>query len=73
LVYAHFNKKTNSAIPDSWLISSNPFDVIGAISYGMRSAWVQRSPEAVFDPWGGEPSLIINKITDLKSALEKLD
>jgi len=73
LVYAHFNKKTNSAIPDSWLISSNPFDVIGAISYGMRSAWVQRTPEAVFDPWGVEPTTIINKITDLKSALEKTE
>lgn len=72
LVYAHFNKKTNSAVPDSWLISSNPFDVIGAISYGMRSAWVQRSSEAVFDPWGIEPTTIIEKISDLHSALEKI-
>jgi len=73
LVYAHFNKKTNSAIPNSWLISSNPFDVIGAISYGMRSAWVQRSSESIFDPWGVEPTTIIEKITDLKLALEKME
>ena len=73
LVYAHFNKKTNSAVQDSWLISSNPFDVIGAISYGMRSAWVQRSSEAVFDPWGIEPTTTIRKITDLYSALEKFE
>ncbi len=71
LVYGHFNKKTNSAIPDSWLISSNPFDVIGAISYGMRSVWVQRSSESIFDPWGVEPTAIIEKISDLHSVLKK--
>ncbi|MRT92307.1 haloacid dehalogenase type II [Ancylomarina sp. 16SWW S1-10-2] len=70
LVYKHFNTETNSTKSDSWLISSNPFDVIGAISYGMRSAWVQRSPDSIFDPWGIEPTTIINKLTDLSSKLE---
>ena len=73
LVYEHFNKETNSAKSDSWLISSNPFDVIGAISYGMRSAWVQRSPDSIFDPWGIEPTTIINKLTDLSLKLETMD
>ncbi|WP_117884537.1 haloacid dehalogenase type II [Aureibaculum luteum] len=71
LVYSHFNTETNSSKSDSWLISSNPFDVIGALSYGMRSAWVQRSPDAVFDPWGIEPTTIIHKLTDLASQLKK--
>ena len=70
LVYEHFNKKTNSDKTNSWLISSNPFDVIGATSYGMRSAWVQRSPESIFDPWGIEPTLVIKKLTDLYQELE---
>ncbi|MBJ2175872.1 haloacid dehalogenase type II [Aureibaculum sp. A20] len=71
LVYTHFNKETNSSKADSWLISSNPFDVLGALSYGMRSAWIQRTPASVFDPWGIEPTAVINTLTDLSSALEK--
>ena len=73
LVYEHFNTETNSTPSNSWLISSNPFDVIGAISYGMRSAWVQRTPDSIFDPWGIEPSLTIKKTTDLKDQLEKAE
>ena len=69
LVYEYFNKETNSTKSDSWLISSNPFDVIGAISYGIRSAWVQRSSASIFDPWGVEPTTIINGLTDLSLKL----
>lgn len=69
LVYDYFNTKTKSTKADSCLISSNPFDVIGALEYGMRSAWVQRSPEAIFDPWGIEPTFKIKDIMDLNSAL----
>lgn len=71
IVYEYFNKETHSTKSDSWLISSNPFDVIGAISYGMRSAWVKRSTDSIFDPWGIEPTTIINKLTDLPSKLKK--
>lgn len=73
LVYTHFNKETNSAKSNSWLISSNPFDVIGAISYGMRSAWVQRTPDSIFDPWGIEPTITIKEITDLRDRLDKME
>ncbi len=71
LVYEYFNTETNSTKLDTWLISSNPFDVLGAISYGMRSAWVQRSQDSIFDPWGIEPTLIITKLTDLPLELVK--
>lgn len=73
LVYEHFNKQTNSTKSDSWLISSNPFDVIGAVSYGMHSAWVQRSSDSVFDPWGIEPTTIIDTLTDLPFKLDLMD
>ena len=69
LVYSHFNTKTNSTKSDSWLISSNPFDVIGAISYGMRSAWIQRSEDLIFDPWGVEPTIVVSGISDLSLKL----
>jgi len=78
LVYSHFNAKTNSTKSDSWLISSNPFDVIGATSYGMRTAWVKRSPDSIFDPWQNdnslepmEPTIIMNGISNLALKLNK--
>ncbi len=64
-VYAHFLRKANAAGAEAWLISGNPFDVIGAISMGMRAAWVRRSPEAVFDPWEIEPTLTVESLRDL--------
>ena len=69
-VYQHFNIKTNSTKETSWLISSNPFDVIGATSYGMKTAWLQRSSDAIFDPWNIEPTTIINTINELSIKLK---
>jgi len=70
-VYAHFMRTTGAAGNECWLISSNPFDVIGAISAGMHSAWVQRSPQAIFDPWGINPSATVTSLTALSEALAR--
>ncbi len=64
-VYSHFLRKSGAVGADAWLVSSNPFDVIGAISSGMRAAWVQRSPEALFDPWGIEPTITVSSLSIL--------
>jgi 2-haloacid dehalogenase len=64
-VYCHFLRRAEATGGDAWLISSNPFDVIGALSAGMRSAWIKRSPEALFDPWGIEPTLTVNGLQSL--------
>ena len=64
-VYSHFLRQSQSTGGSAWLISSNPFDVIGAISSGMKSAWVRRSPEAIFDPWGIEPTITVNSLLEL--------
>ncbi|MDA3902767.1 MAG: haloacid dehalogenase type II [Desulfuromusa sp.] len=68
-VYSHFLRKAGATGQSSWLISSNPFDVIGAISAGMKSAWVQRSAEAIFDPWEIKPTLIVNRLTELSQQI----
>lgn len=52
-----------------WLISSNPFDVIGAKACGLRAAWVQRDPKRVFDPWESEPDVVVHNLHELKAAL----
>lgn len=70
-VYGHFLRRSESTGGSAWLISSNPFDVIGAISAGMKSAWVQRSPEAVFDPWGIEPTITVSSLTELDKKISQ--
>lgn len=68
-VYAHFLRRAHASGSDAWLISGNPFDVIGALSAGMRAAWVRRSPEALFDPWGIEPTLSVNSLSELAAQI----
>lgn len=67
--YRYFLEKSEAAINDTWLVSSNPFDVMGAVSTGLNAAWVQRSPQAIFDPWGIEPTVVINSLSDLPDQL----
>jgi 2-haloacid dehalogenase len=64
-VYHHFLRESEACGNDSWLISSNSFDVIGAISAGMRAAWVQRSKDTIFDPWRVEPTIIVDNLGEL--------
>jgi 2-haloacid dehalogenase len=68
-VYEHFVSAANAEKDNAWLISSNSFDVIGAVSAGMKAAWVQRSKEAIFDPWGIEPTIRINSLFELKEKI----
>ncbi|RDE18834.1 haloacid dehalogenase type II [Motiliproteus coralliicola] len=68
-VYSHFLRQSDAKASSAWLISSNPFDVIGSISAGMRSAWVQRSSNAQFDPWGIDPTLKVSSLSQLPQQL----
>ncbi len=68
-VYSYFLRKSASIGSNAWLISSNPFDVIGAISAGMRAAWIRRSKEALFDPWGIAPTITAKSILDLAAKI----
>lgn len=63
--YGFFQASTNSREGEAWLVSSNPFDVIGAVSSGMKAAWVKRSPDAVFDPWEIQPTAVVSGIGEL--------
>ena len=68
-VYSHFLRESEAKSSDAWLISSNPFDVIGAISAGMHAAWVKRSKSAIFDPWGIEPTITVENLGELHEKL----
>ena len=68
-VYEHFLQRSEAQRYEAWLISSNPFDVIGAKAVGMHAAWVKRSPGALFDPWDISPTVTVNGLTELHTAL----
>lgn len=68
-VYAHFLRRAGACGNEAWLVSGNPFDVLGAVSAGMRGAWIKRSPTAVFDPWEIQPTLTVDSIAGLDEAM----
>lgn len=68
-VYRHVSEVAGVELADCWLVSSNAFDVIGAISAGMKAAWVQRSDAVVFDPWDIEPTLLIRSLDELPAKI----
>jgi len=64
-VYYHFLRRSGADNDRAWLISSNPFDVIGAVSAGMYAAWVRRSADSIFDPWGIAPTIEVTSLHEL--------
>jgi len=72
-VYKHFIKRADSDGANAWMISSNPFDVIGAVSAGMKTAWVRRSAETIYDPWGIEPTITVSSLTELAGQINQYD
>ena len=69
-VYAHFLRHAGAAGSEAWMISGNPFDVLGALGAGMRAAWVRRSSETPFDPWGVEPTLTVRSLLELAASIK---
>ncbi|MGI9229318.1 MAG: haloacid dehalogenase type II [Gammaproteobacteria bacterium] len=70
-MYTHFLNQSGASTDNAWLISSNPFDVIGAISANMKAAWVRRSKDNVFDPWGVEPTITVKSLSELSGAMAR--
>lgn len=70
-VYAHFLRRAEATGAEAWLVSGNPFDVIGAISAGLNGVWVKRSEQAVFDPWEIEPTVTVANFAELFDVLSR--
>lgn len=71
-VYCHLLRQSASVGTETRLISSNPFDVIGALSAGIPAIWLQRSPETIFDPWEVQPTMTISNLIELNPALRQI-
>jgi 2-haloacid dehalogenase len=42
-VYHHLAQTTGKEMKDIWLVSANPFDIVGATTIGINAAWVDRA------------------------------
>jgi 2-haloacid dehalogenase len=68
-VYEHAARRLGQAPHDVYLVSSNPFDVVGAAAAGLQAAWIDRSLEP-FDTIAPRPSVVVATLTELAAALE---
>jgi 2-haloacid dehalogenase len=67
-VYRHVARRLGRPIGEVRLVSSNPFDEIGAEAAGMQAAWVDRSG-GLFDTLGSPPEIVAGSLTELADAL----
>jgi 2-haloacid dehalogenase len=67
-VYRRAAERLGQPLAAVRLVSSNPFDVIGAASAGMQVAWLDRSG-GVFDTLGRRPDLVVSTLTELAERL----
>jgi 2-haloacid dehalogenase len=67
-VYRHAARRLGRPIGEVRLVSSNPFDDVGAESAGMRAAWVDRSG-GLFDTLASPPEIVVGTLTELADVL----
>ncbi|MBS1224693.1 MAG: haloacid dehalogenase, type [Proteobacteria bacterium] len=70
-VYEYLVRRTGRAPAETWLVSSNAWDVIGAKATGLRAVWVKRHVETVFDPWEVEPDLVVSGLDELAAGFAR--
>lgn len=70
-VYYHLAEKVGKSKEDMgsiWLVSGNPFDVVGARAVGMQAAWVDRAGKGWSDRLGelasGGPTVVCGGVED---------
>ena len=57
-----------------WLVSGNPFDIVGARALGMKAAWVDRAglgwTDRLVDGDGG-PTVVVKGLGEVVEAVKK--
>ena len=54
-----------------WLVSGNPFDVVGARAVGMQAAWVDRAGNGWQDQLGAQPTVVVRSLDEVAAAGEE--
>jgi 2-haloacid dehalogenase len=68
--YRRVAERLGRPLDEIRLVSSNPFDDIGAEAAGMRATWVDRSG-GLFDTLGPAPAMVVGTLTELADALQE--
>jgi 2-haloacid dehalogenase len=68
-VYFYLAQQLRCPVHNTWVVSSNPFDVIGAKSAGLKAAWIRRKADSIFDPWDFYPDLIARDLLEFGEQL----
>ncbi|PKX97797.1 haloacid dehalogenase, type II [Aspergillus novofumigatus IBT 16806] len=74
-VYAHLAEKLakspSSQMADLWLVSGNPFDVLGARSCGMQAIWVDRGRRGWMDAAVPDlqPTAVVHDLNDILTVI----
>lgn len=72
-VYLHLSKRGGAPGDQTWLVSSNAWDVLGAKSAGLRAAWVRRNEKTPWEGWGiAEPDLVVGSLGELTGRISGL-
>jgi 2-haloacid dehalogenase len=69
-VYALLGTVAGAPGQPRWLVSGNPFDVIGAKAAGVKAAWLRRDAQRSFDPWEFSADLVIGTLEELCDGLD---
>jgi 2-haloacid dehalogenase len=69
-VYALLDTVRGARDAPPWLVSGNPFDVIGAKGCGIRAAWLRRDPQRMFDPWEFSADIVARNLEELCESLK---
>ena len=73
-VYYHLARKvgkatTKEGMGSMWLVSGNPFDVVGAKAVGMRACWVNRPGkewvDGLIEGEDGRPDLVVKRLGEV--------
>ncbi|KAF2399868.1 haloacid dehalogenase [Trichodelitschia bisporula] len=68
--------KSKADMEDVWLISSNPFDIVGARAVGLKAAWVDREGngwvDAVVEGELGGPTIVVKSLGEVVDAVRRL-
>jgi 2-haloacid dehalogenase len=76
-VYQYLCKKAGKEgrEEDVWLVSGNPFDVVGARAMGWKAVWVDRAGNGWIDSCvegeTGRPSVIVRSLKDVLTAVSE--
>lgn len=77
-VYYHLAEKvgkSKNAMGEIWLVSGNPFDVVGARAVGMQACWVDRAcsgwTDELFQGSTGRPTVVVKSLGEVVGAVKK--